>query len=249
MAIMKKLAATLVAATTVSATSVAAASGTTSSFLQEGNEMSHRNIFARRSIAAALVCIFALTPAAHASAADGPAKEAVNSPSVQNGGKTSIEYRSEKDRAAFEKFGRYIHATDDGNISENIPEKERQADKDAASRIDEFVHIANAKQGKGEALPVTTYGNETKIDNWGPIVKVYISHALLSKVNKVLGAGGGVAGVSALLVSEGLAGPAGWVAAGLTALVAAGNLCDWNDQGIVIWKVPGVAVPACVPQK
>lgn len=163
--------------------------------------------------------------------------------------KTHIEYRSEADRLAFEKLGQYIHTSEDGTVSAIIPEGVRRNNNDDVKRVDEFVEIVNMAHDDGKTPTITTYGNETKIEGWGPIQRVYISHDTLSKVNKVLGAGGGVAGVAAILASEAIAGPAGGVAAGLTALIAAGNLCDWNDHGIIIWKVPRLPTPACTPQK
>lgn len=212
------------------------------------SQMMRRSTIVRRGITVAVACTFIFAPAAQAAPANNSAKP-TNSAASSHDEKTRIEYRSEADRLAFEKLGRYIHTSDDGTVSENIPDVERRANKDAAARIDEFISIANASQANGETPPITTYGNETKIDGWGPVERVYISHDALSKVSKVVGAGGGIAGVAAVLASEGIAGPAGWVAAGLTALAAAGNLCDWNDQGIIIWRVPGLPVPACTPQK
>ncbi|KAB3522764.1 hypothetical protein GC425_04715 [Corynebacterium sp. zg254] len=164
-------------------------------------------------------------------------------------GTTRIEYRSEEDRLAFEKLGRYIKVSEDGTVSAHIPSNVRHSNEDAADRIDEFVAIANGVSTSDDTPTITTYGNETKIDRWGPIEKVYISHDVLSKVNKLVTAGADVAGITSLLVAEGLSGPIGWVAAGVMALAGAGSLCDWNDQGIIIWQVPGVPVPACTPQK
>ena len=198
------------------------------------------------SVLLASTAVFA--PAANAATSDTAAEMSTTATSSQSDGKTHVEYRSTADRAAFDKFGQYIHVSKDGTIAETIPKNERRNDPDAAKRIDEFVSLANNADANRKNPPITAYGNETKVSGWGPIQRVYISHTLLSKATKVLSAGGGAAGIVALLAAEGISGPAGWVAAGLTALVGAGNLCDWNDQGIIIWQVPGLPVPACTPQ-
>lgn len=211
--------------------------------------MSHRTTMTRCALAALVASTVALAPTAQAAPSENHTEPSAADTAARQDGKTHIEYRSEADRLAFEKLGQYIQTSDDGTVSENIPDNVRHSHKDAADRIDEFVNAANAAHADGKNPPVTTYGNETKIDGWGPIQRIYISHDALSKVTKVVGAGGGAAGIAAVLASEGIAGPAGWVAAGLTALAAAGSLCDWNDQGIIIWQIPGAPLPACTPQK
>lgn len=169
---------------------------------------------------------------------------------VEESGETRVEYRSPQDREAFEKFGEYISYDENGIGTARIPKTQRDAFPDLAGRIDEFLEISNATVDPEGHPRFVTYGNETKVDNWGPVTKVYLSHDVISKVNKVIGAGGGVAAVIAVLPEELAAGPAGWVAAGLTVLVAAGNLCDWNDQGIIIWRAPiPNTPPVCTPQK
>lgn len=210
----------------------------------------------KRVLITALTAVAATTisvPSAQATTQSNSVEKesTVSSPlPVEEAGETRIEYRSPQDKEAFEKFGKYISYDDAGIATANIPEDQRAANPDLVGRIDEFVSLSNSAVDPEGYPRIVTYGNETKVDNLGPIQKVYLSHDLISKVNKVIGAGGGVAGVAAVLASEAIAGPAGWVAAGLTALAAAGNLCDWNDQGIIIWQapIPG-APPVCTPQK
>lgn len=76
---------------------------------------------------------------------------------------------------------------------------------------------------------------------------------MVSKATKIFTAGGAAGAVTKEIIAEGLAASvAGWVAVGLGALVAAGALCDWNDQGIILWQnpVPGMNPPyVCTPQK
>lgn len=207
----------------------------------------------RRTLAALIASSVTLAPAANATVPENHREPSASDATAQQDGNTHIEYRSEEDRLAFEKLGKFIHTSDNGTVTETIPGSVRRSHRDASKRIEEFVNVANMAQAEGKNIPVTTYGNENKVDGWGPIQKVYISHDTLNKILKIIGAGGGAAAVTekiaAELVIAGLSGPAGWVAVGLAALFGAGVLCDWNDQGIIIWKIPGAPLPGCIPQK
>ena len=205
---------------------------------------------ASKCLAATLAAFtISLSPVAHATPSADHSESQSSRTQYSHDGKSRIEYRSAKDREAFEKFGRYIKVSTDGTLSEEIPASQRKNDRDAAKRIDEFVEIANQKHSGGKSSPITFYGNETKIDHWGPIQKVYLSHDVVNKATKLAGLADGASAIAGMLVAEGLTGLPGWIVAGLTALIAAGNVCDWNDQGIIIWQVPGVPVPECTPQK
>ncbi|MDK7139157.1 hypothetical protein QP414_07530 [Corynebacterium simulans] len=172
---------------------------------------------------------------------------------VEESDKTYVEYRSEADREAFEKLGQYIEYDEKGLATAVIPADVRSANKDGATRIDEFIQQNNSAVDPAGHPTFTTYGNETKVSHWGPVVKVYLSHNVVSKATKIFTAGGAAGAVTKEIIAEGLAASvAGWVAVGLGALVAAGALCDWNDQGIILWQnpVPGMNPPyVCTPQK
>ncbi len=171
---------------------------------------------------------------------------------VEESDSSYVEYRSEADRDAFEKLGRYIKYDDKGIATAEIPEDVRAANRDGSSRIDEFIQQNNSAVDPAGHPTFTTYGNETKISHWGPITKVYLSHNVVSKAIKVLTAGGAASAVTKEIIAEGVAASvAGWVAVGLAALVGAGALCDWNDQGIIIWQNPIPTVQPrflCTPQ-